>query len=72
MSERKPMTKKIILPAVTGERFFGFVEIYIQVPCSLRPLMLQITIHNNLYNQPQKSLTGSMFASKILLTTDLL
>ena len=44
MSEQKPMTEKLNLGAVTGERFFGFVEIDIQVPSSLRPLMLQFTI----------------------------
>ena len=37
MSERKPITEKLILHAVTGERFFGFVEIDIQVPSSRRP-----------------------------------
>ena len=72
MSEQKPITEKLILRAVTGERFFGFVEIDIQVPSSLRPLMLQFTINNNLDNPPQKSLIGSMFANKIPLTTDLL
>ena len=93
MSERKAMTEKSIIDAVKGKRFFGFVEVDIQVPSSLRseysefppifknasisrndlsPLMFQFAIDNNLYNQPQKSLIGSMFANKILLTTDLL
>ena len=34
--------------------------------------MLQFAIDSNLFNQPQKSLMVSMFANKILLTTDLL
>ena len=38
----------------------------------LSPLMLQFAIDSNLLNQPQKSLMVSMFANKILLTTDLL
>ena len=36
MSERKPMTEKLILDAVKGKRFCGFVEVNIQVPSSFR------------------------------------
>ena len=32
MSERKPMTEKLILDAVKGKGFFGFVEVDIQDP----------------------------------------